>query len=167
MRSTILGAGVIAGLAAAVGLSFGATGPSHFTAPPRDSFTGSVTGGSGRYAHASGRLTLSLRHGRGNAVVVTVSGRPCGHTAGCLSLHGRLNGTIVRTPASPPDTGAVSRLDVTGRAQPLGRATLTGTIHGTGFIAHGRETAQLALSGPRGRVSIAARSRVVPGFTSP
>jgi hypothetical protein len=58
-------------------------------------------------------------------------------------------------------------LTAAGTVSPLGRTSLTGTVHGTGFIARGHETMTVTLATARGSVTVTASSGTVPGFTSP
>jgi hypothetical protein len=66
-----------------------------------------------------------------------------------------------------PDVGRTLRVTAAGRIGPIGNAAVAGTIHTTGFIAHGRELLRFVLSGARGSVTISAVSALVLGFTSP
>jgi len=67
-----------------------------------------------------------------------------------------------------PDAGVKLRLTATGAVKPLGRVSVTGTVHGTGFIARGHEFLQLTLTSlHKGVVTVDAHSGLVAGFTTP
>lgn len=140
--------------------------------PPKDSFTGHISGAAGRYKHDVGSASIYL-HLRTSEqairpVTVTIQGRACGHSRVCLNLRGRLKGTLTLT-ARPhvPDTGNSFSLKAVGAVTPLGHAAATGMGQGTGFIPRGRETMRLTFSTGHGSVTLSALSPPVPGFTSP
>jgi hypothetical protein len=140
--------------------------------PARDSFSGRLRAGSGRYAHAHGSTSVYLRFrsstGQTRIMTATIRGIRCRSVRQCLDLRGTLTGTVAAaTQRGPTDVGHGFTLRATGRIVPLGEVAASGHVHGTGFIRWGRETMQLILRAHRGKLTIDAQSRLVPGFTSP
>jgi hypothetical protein len=84
-----------------------------------------------------------------------------------VQLSGRLVGTLTAGPRQVPDVGQSFTIRATGTVKPLGHVAATGTVHGTGFIAHGHESLRLRLARAGGSVTIDGVSGLVPGFTSP
>jgi hypothetical protein len=142
------------------------------TTPARDAFSGTIRGATGRYAghHVQASLDIRLRPSAGQSSKLTVTVYPGRCRAGhvCLDVRGTLTGTFVPAgPAGPPDVGRQFSLHATGRIAPLGKVSVRGTVHGTGFILRGRETMNLTAITRRGKLTIDALSGPVPGFTSP
>jgi hypothetical protein len=139
--------------------------------PPQDAFKGRITGGTGAWADANGRVSISILAEPSTtstrAVTLAVHGKTCGTKARCLQLRGRLHGTLSPGPQQNPDAGRAFELNAHGKLTPLRRVHATGTVHGTGFIAQGRETMELTVRNRRGSVTIGASSGLVPGFTGP
>ena len=111
--------------------------------PANDSFSGS-------------KGHVSIKHGAGDAVKMRFTG----------SLRGTVTGTMLKQ-TSLPDTGARFAIAGAGRVKPLGHVSVSGTAHGTGFIARGYESLNLTLSNAKHHVTVTAQSGLVPGFTSP
>ncbi len=140
----------------------------------RDSFAGAVKGTGGSYSgdHGTVRALLLVGDGRGGSdgasrgLVVRIRDRDCGESAHCFELTGKLTGKLTAEP-SIPDAGQSFKVRVSGIVAPLGHVSVAGTVHGTGFIARGREQLRLTLTGSAGSVRIRARSKIVRGFTSP
>lgn len=143
--------------------------------PARDRFTGSVEMGTGSFGGDNGRFSLKLvvrSTGATRAVSVVFDGRRCRHVQGCIDLQGRLTGTLAPGPRQNPDAGQAFTLSARGRLAPLGRGELTGTVHGTGFIAEGQETMQMTFAKRPGSVDesalqMSAHSGAVRGNTGP
>ena len=85
-------------------------------------------------------------------------------TAVSLHLSGTVHGRAIALPTNA-DVGAAYSLRATGRLN-IGRTTITGPLHGTGFIATGHCTGSLDLRTASGTLQLALRSpSVVKGFT--
>jgi hypothetical protein len=138
---------------------------------PKDAFSGTISSATGAYAGHGGAVAVTLAPGAatGNArsVAITVAGPRCVDHRRCLRLVGHLNGTMRAGPHQVPDIGQQFSLQLTGRLAPIGQVGADGSVQGTGFIAHGRESLSLTLHGPHGSVTVHAQSGLVPGFTSP
>jgi hypothetical protein len=138
-------------------------------AAAKDSFKGRILAGASRYAGARGKVTIYLHlHGAGptRSGTITIRGR-CAGAPHCLDLHGKLIGSLTPTAGGLPDVGHAYALRAKGKVSPLGTVTMSGTAHGTGFIARGREEIRLSLTGEHGSVTLTGESGPVPGFTSP
>lgn len=98
---------------------------------------------------------------------LSVLGAPCDGAEHCLRLSGLLSGTIAKHAGGIPDIGRRYDLALGGSLGTLRHVTATGTVTGVGFIREGRETLNLNVKTPRGRLTITALSPKVPGFTSP
>jgi len=138
----------------------------------RDQFTGRVTSGMGAYAGDRGSLSVRLAPGQAAGTsrrlaltLAPLSCRPGGR--GCLGLRGVATGSMLRIAVGIRDVGQTLRLKATGRVSPIGWVVVTGTVRTVGFVARGRETLRLILSGRRGSVTVTAASALVPGFTAP
>lgn len=161
-----VGAGALAAVAASA--SSTALPAIAASTPAKDAFAGSVTAATGSLHGERGAvaITIGLAGGRLPATL-TITPRACAKGHRCVEVSGRLRGTF--TPSGPrvPDVGTSYAVKASGTIAPLGHAAATGILTGTGFIAHGRETLHLKLTGPGATVTIEAQSRLVPGFTSP
>jgi hypothetical protein len=78
-----------------------------------------------------------------------------------------LRGTITPHAKQIADAGDGYSLRLVGSLKGLGATVATGAVHGTGFIARGRETLTLTLRLGRGTITVEAVSGIVPGFTHP
>jgi len=137
--------------------------------PPRDRFTGALRDGSGSLAGAGDVLEARLQAAAGagtRRLTLWIVSTGCPAGAKCVHLSGRLRGqlTPVRT---LPDIGRRYTITARGSLGPVGVATATGTVSGTGNINLGFESLELRLSGSRGSARLSARSGHVPAFTSP
>lgn len=140
------------------------------SAPARDTFTGSIVSGTGAYAGSHGPVKIYLHpHGsRSKRSLRTVIRGECSASArGCTMLAGAMTGTLERSGHMLPDVGDQFILTGEGRVSPLGQASGSGTVGGTGFIARGHALLDLKLTGNRGSVEIRALSGGIGGFTSP
>jgi hypothetical protein len=137
--------------------------------PAKDRFSGTVTGGTGAYRHATGHAAIVVRisDARGRSAHISLVFR-AGHCArsSCLELSGRLAGTATAK-AQPADAGRAADLSVEGNLTGLGHVSVTGTLHGTGFTQRGQETLDLQLRAGRGTLKVHAHSDDVPGFSFP
>ena len=127
--------------------------------PAKDSFSGRVVQGSGRFAGDRGSVKVLLEPGGGlsvRRVTVAVTG----------ALAGSLEGKLTER-AGLPDVGRTFTITGSGDVNPLGRVTAAGTVTGVGNARFGRETLRLTLTGAAGSVVISAASGQVPAFTSP
>lgn len=136
-------------------------------------FTGSITRATGRFKGDHGRVTIDLSDAPPTTSVrsatLTLTPLPCRDRTGCLKLAGRLTGTLTAVARQHPTPDLPPRFAVNaaGKVKPIGHAHSTGVVQGTGFVFFGRETLQLELTASGGRVTIDARSALVPGFTTP
>jgi hypothetical protein len=146
-----------------------ALAPAH-RVPADDAFTASITAATGAYRADAGaaRIALSPKSGAGvtRATTATMTSGPCRRER-CLPLNGELAGTITRRPAAIPDVGQTFALSLHGTLRGVGAVRAHGTVHGTGFIEHGRETLSLTITGRHGSVMLTGESGTVPGFTGP
>jgi hypothetical protein len=139
--------------------------------PPRDKFTGTLSGGTGKLAGAGDVLEARLQapapgaNGTRRLTLWLLSTR-CRAGTSCTHLSGTLRGQLTPVRALP-DVGRRYRIAAIGSLQPVGAVTATGTVAGTGNIMSGFESLQLALSGRRGSARLSALSARVPSFTSP
>lgn len=165
MRAASLAVGVIA-----LGASAGATAEPA-TVPAKDSFSGSISSGTGRYKDdrgtASSYLVLSSSSNATRRLTLEIRGRPCGRSKHCLKLSGNLKGTLTAIPPQVADVGQSFTVNVRGRLKPLGPVSVKGTVHGTGFLIQGEETLSLTITAPGGQINLSAISPPVSGFTSP
>jgi hypothetical protein len=139
-------------------------------ARPQDTFTAQIDAATGRLRGARGRLTVYLHPGPGSSsrrVTIVLRSARCTPHSRCLSLDGRLSGTITRRSGGVPDTGRSYALSARGRVSPIGSASAAGVVRGTGFVARGRESLLLQLTTPRGSLALRGQSPHVPGFSSP
>jgi hypothetical protein len=139
--------------------------------PARDSFSGSITAATGRFSGDHGAVAIVLAPSTGQGLrrlSLTVRGSGCRTPAHrCVALTGRLSGTLALGPLRVPDVGSSLTIRAAGAIKPLGQVSASGTVQGTGFIAHGRETLKLRLTTAGGAITIKADSAVVPGGTTP
>jgi hypothetical protein len=141
------------------------------TVAPQDSFTGKITGGTGPWTGASGRVSIEILDlpspSSTRVISLVFHGKRCHGTSGCLRLRGRLTGPLTPGPKQIPDAGNVLEVNAHGNVRPMGHTDAQGTIHGTGFIPKGQESMRLTLNGGGGTVTVSANSATVPGFTNP
>lgn len=84
-----------------------------------------------------------------------------------IRLHGTLDGSY-QIHATIPDVGATYQLSGSGHIVGFGPASVSGTVHGLGFIARGRVRDNLTLEDP-GDASITLRLTATaqqPGFSA-
>lgn len=149
---------VVAGAAALLApMAFGA-GRSPAIAGPRPAagtFSGTITSGTGRYAGDQGHVVVRdgglVSHASGQLII---SGRACHGARYCLALSGSPAGSLKLRGHPIPDTGFTFTVRGTGRVAPLGQVTVSGLLQVPGFVACGRQTMNLTLSGTRGRVKV-------------
>jgi hypothetical protein len=141
------------------------------SAPPRDTFMGSIISGAGAYAdrHQAVVKVFIHPHGSGERRLVRLvfASRCGGSSSGCISLNGTAQGRLTGSPRGVPDVGRSYSLSATGRIGSLGRVLIRGEVVGTGFISHAHELLKLTLTAMSGQVTIVAYSAMVKGFTSP
>jgi hypothetical protein len=159
-----------AGSSGGSGPSSGA--PSARDIPARDSFTGTITAGTGRYVHRRGTTAIYLHLGSRSTTVrsldLALRGRACKQAPRCLRLSGTVSGVLMLVSRHlPADIGRGFSVRAGGSVAPLGQVTLRGTGHGSGFIARGREQLRIVLKGANGTLTILAHSTRVRAFTSP
>ncbi|TMK40088.1 MAG: hypothetical protein E6G56_08795 [Actinobacteria bacterium] len=148
-------------------------------------FSGRIVSGSGRYAGASGAVTVVVRSSvRRNprglparfAIVLDVRCRRRGRarraaagarSSSALCLRGKLRGSAEQTGSRLPDVGLHYAIAAHGRVKPLGAVAARGSASGTGFIDRARMGMALRLSNRLGSVSLEAHSDLVSGFSSP
>lgn len=139
--------------------------------PAKDTFSGSITRATGRLSGDHGNVTILIHvvqsTDRARRIGLTFKSRACGSAKHCLSLSGRLSGTISARRAGIPDVGRRFDLKLAGTLTGLGQVSATGVVVGVGFIRAGHEMLTLDLRAKVGSVTIAAISPKVPGFTSP
>jgi hypothetical protein len=148
----------LAGAAAAI------TGPPRRTpvlAPAAGTFSGTITSGSGRYAGDGGRVVIEdgelTRHHSGRLII---TGGACRGARHCLALSGTPAGSLIAHAHPIPDAGFTYSVRAAGRVRPLGRVSITGVLQVPGFVACGRQTMTLTLTGARGTVKLAAETRL-------
>jgi hypothetical protein len=145
--------------------------PGSTTVAPQDSFTGRITGGTGAWHGASGRVSIQILDypspSSTRVIGLAFDGKPCRGGTGCVRLGGRLTGSLTPGPKQLPDAGDVFEVTAHGTLKPLGSTHAHGSVHGTGFIAKGQEGMHLTLRGGGGSMTISADSATVPGFTNP
>jgi hypothetical protein len=164
-----VGVGTLAAAGAAIALA-GAAAPSA-SVPAKDSFSGRIVTGTGIYSGDSGGVAIELSvppsGPKQRPITVTLRGKSCGGAQHCLRLRGGTRGTLTLMRTRVPDVGSGFALKAAGSVTPLGHTSITGTVHGTGFIARGHDTMSVTLTNTRGSVTVTASSATVPGFTSP
>jgi hypothetical protein len=135
--------------------------------------TGTIVNATGTLAGARGAVAVQLfptraTTGSSRSMTLVITPLPCTGSGRCLRLRGQATGSMAVIGMPIPDAGLRLRLKATGSVAPIGRVSVTGTVHGTGFIAHGREFLHLTVASPRkGVVTVDASSGLVPGFTTP
>jgi hypothetical protein len=170
-------AAVLGSIAATAGAiaALVASAPATALAPSSSSnrFTGRIVSASGAFAGARGMVGIQLfptRTSTGSARTMTlvITPLPCSGSGRCLRLRGQATGTMSVIGMPIPDAGVRLRLKAAGTVMPLGRVSVAGTVHGTGFIARGYEFLRLSLTSLRkGVITLEASSALVPGFTAP
>jgi hypothetical protein len=83
-----------------------------------------------------------------------------------LALSGQVSGTW-QAVFTNPDVGRTQNLAGGGTVAPLGTMEVRGQLHTPGFVAQGRATATLTLTGSRGSVTLALVGPLQPGFSAP
>jgi hypothetical protein len=163
-----------AGAAGALAVGSGAvacTSSHQAKVPAKDSFSAHLSAETGQLKGDRGTASIyvatpaSRRTVR--AITLMVRGSSCGHARHCLRLQGKLHGTLTASPHHGADVGQSFSVSAAGNLRPLGYVTVTGTVHGTGFISRGHETMLLTVSGGGSSIGVDASSVEVPGFTSP
>jgi hypothetical protein len=139
--------------------------------PAKDSFHGRITRATGRFSSDRAMVAIALHIPRSTdgtrTLRMTLTGPACGTAPHCLALSGTLKGTISARPGTIPDVGRRYGISVSGTLDRLGHVTATGTVTGVGFIREGHEGLTLDITAARGKLTVAAVSGEVPGFTSP
>jgi len=151
-------------------------------------YSGTLTSGTGHYAHSSGSLTItlalkptgttthSLPPRPPYAVSLRLHGAPCnsgqrlGAARGCLSLSGTLAGSVIEERRVAPVGDIPGRLRIvaaSGRVSSLGAVVANGEMIGVGFIRRGRRSLRLTLVARLGTVSLTAFGPPVASFTAP
>jgi hypothetical protein len=129
--------------------------------PAAATFSGAITSATGRYAGAHGHVAI-----RDAALVaqrsgpLSIIGRACHGARHCLALSGRPSGSLTLKGHPIPDAGYTFTVRGAGRVAPLGQVTISGLLQVPGFVACGRQTMTLTLTGPRGQVKITAETPV-------
>jgi hypothetical protein len=153
-------------VAAAV-IALSAAGAAVAVTPAKDLFSTRVANASGAYRADTGASQIAVVPGSGSKVTITLRGASCHGQRRCVAPSGSLHGTMTRTGRVIPDIGMAYALVASGRLTSIGTVRATGTLHGTGFIAHGHESILLTLTAPRGIIQLSGESRLVPGFSHP
>jgi hypothetical protein len=83
-----------------------------------------------------------------------------------LYLQGTAHGTP-STVVGNPDVGTTLKLNGTSNLTVQGPMKLTGSLHGTGFIASGRVEGTITLSNGKGSFTLQLHSPAVGGFMAP
>jgi hypothetical protein len=139
--------------------------------PPGDSFNGTITGARGAYNGDNGTVSVAVSvpppGPRVRSAIFTLAGARCRSVARCIRLSGKVHGTMTVVAGANPDAGKQFAIAASGTVGPLGHVEVSGSAHGTGFIAQGRESLTVTLHGSSGSVTVTAQSRLVRGFTSP
>jgi hypothetical protein len=93
--------------------------------------------------------------------VAAISTIPLPHL---VALNGSTAGTY--TSESPvPDIGATYSVRTSGKLARLGRASVSGSLNSTGFIAQGRAGGTLLVTVPGGTLTLALTGPTQPGFS--
>lgn len=83
-----------------------------------------------------------------------------------LDLQGATHGTPSSVVGNP-DVGTTVNFRGTGTLTGFGPAKLTGSLHGTGFIASSHVEGTITLAGSKGNVTLKVQSPSAGGFTAP
>ena len=108
-----------------------------------------------------GRTVLSTVH----AMVLPVS-TSLVHGVTYLYLQGSAHGSP-STVVGNPDVGTTVKLQGTGLIQGPGSVKVSGSLHGTGFIADSHVDGSIKLSNGKGSVTLQIQSPASGGFTAP
>jgi hypothetical protein len=118
-----------------------------------------------------GEVEVDLAPQRSNRVkrrlTFTFRGARCAKRAHCVRLSGVLHGTLIANRHQIPDVGESFAVHASGRLQPIGRVSVTGSVGGTGNILRGYESLRLSVRADHGSIVIGARSGQVPGDSAP
>lgn len=156
--------------------------------PATRNYSGIVTGGTGAYSKASGRIAISLsltttgeaptphpEEGRPDplyAVTITVRGDKCRqktrHHTRCLVLFGILHGEAEEVRPPMPVSDQPQRLRIfscSGELTDLRAVTATGMFEGTGFVPIGARSIVLNIATMHGTLLVKATGPPVPAFT--
>jgi hypothetical protein len=150
----------VAGMTAVL-LAFGAGASSAIVAPRPavGTFSGTITSGSGRYADGVGHVVIRdadvVSHASGRLLI---SGRACHGARHCLSLSGQPRSSLKLKGHPIPDAGFTFTVSGAGQVTPLGAVTVRGVLQVPGFVACGRQTMTLTLTGRRGQVKVTAQT---------
>jgi hypothetical protein len=166
IAATLLACTLACALACALAAAAGAAS----SVPPKDTFNGHIASASGGVRADHGNVTILIHAAQATAATrraeLTLVSPTCGRRKHCLRLLGTLTGTLTAQ-ATIPDVGRRYAIVATGTITSLGRVSARGEADGVGFIREGRERLSLTLRTGSDRVTIAALSPEVPGFTSP
>ncbi len=88
------------------------------------------------------------------------------HGLSDLDLQGSAHGSP-STVVGNPDVGTTVKLQGNGLIPGLGSVKVSGSLHGTGFIANSHVEGSLKLSNNKGSITLQLQSPVVGGFTAP
>ena len=123
-------------------------------------------------SHAPRKKKLKLEPLEGRAVPSVA--HPAAHVTPAALVRGThylvLNGTAhgqVQQEMSNPDIGATLDIQGQGTLTRLGAVQLSGSLHGTGFIASGYASGTITLTNSHGSVSLQLHGPTQPGFTLP
>lgn len=143
----------------------------HGKVPAKDAFSGRITGVSGQvrgdHGHATADLGVSASRAAKRRLTVTLHGNLCNKSNHCVRISGQLKGRIIALADRIPDAGRSFTIRATGFIRRLGRVSVRGRVHGTGFVYRGRESLHLTATAKAGRLAFRAHTRPVPAFTSP
>ena len=81
-----------------------------------------------------------------------------------VGLNGQTHGSY-SSQVRIPDTGTIYDLQTTGKFHGYGQATVTGTLHTTGFTATGRAFGTLKVVLPQGTLTLTLTGPTQPGFS--
>lgn len=82
-----------------------------------------------------------------------------------IALSGQVTGTVQTVPSNP-DAGKEQGLIGAGTVAPLGPTQASAILSAPGFIASGRTTGTLTLTGLKGSLTLALKSPVEKGFSA-
>lgn len=154
-----IGAAVCVALAALLACGAGPSVAIVAPIPAAGTFSGAITSATGRYAGAHGHVTIRdadvVSHASGR---LRIRGRPCRGARHCLALSGQPVSSLKVKGHPIPDAGSTFTVSGSGQVAPLGHVTLSGVLQVPGFVACGRQTMTLTLTGSRGQVKVTAQT---------
>jgi hypothetical protein len=100
---------------------------------------------------ATGASGMLGAHANGNAAPV---------------LAGLLTGSYTPSP-NLPDAGLQFHLQGGGTVNGMGKVSLTGSLHGVGFVAAGHAGGELVITNAHGSLTLRLEGTLQPGFASP